>query len=134
MRLTPAGLALALGRACLAAIFVLSGFEKLWNWPQVAQQLAWQGWPVPELLGLAAMLLELVGGLLLLTGFLPHLAAGMLLLFLIPVTWSFHNFWSGPGLDRFQQIQFLKNLAIMGGLLVVLAPSLPRSGKGEEQD
>ena len=64
-----------------------------------------------------AILFEIGGGLSVLLGYYPRLGALTLLLFLIPTTAVFHRDFSNPA----QVIQFLKNVAILGGLLAVLS-------------
>jgi putative oxidoreductase len=65
---------------------------------------------------------ELGGGLLLAVGFKARWAALAIFLFLIPVTFVFHAFWGiDPKEAAMQQINFLKNLSIMGGMLMVFA-------------
>ena len=75
---------------------------------------------IPVLLPAAAVL-ELAGGLSLLLGFRARLGALALVLFLVPTTLIFHNFWAYQGPEaQNQMIHFMKNLALMGGLLVVV--------------
>ncbi|HET6936048.1 MAG TPA: DoxX family protein, partial [Candidatus Angelobacter sp.] len=63
-------------------------------------------------------------GLLLLTGLKARYAAVILALWLVPVTLTFHNFWAFQGQEQQEQmVNFLKNLAIIGGLLAVAASS-----------
>ena len=64
------------------------------------------------------LLIEIGGGLLLLTGFQARYAALVIAPWLVPVTLVFHNFWAVPAQQQDQMINFLKNLAIIGGLLV----------------
>jgi len=110
------------GRVLLSLIFVLSGLNKIANWSGTAQYMASKGMvAVPFFLGMA-ILFELVGGLSVLTGFKARWGALALVLFLIPVTAIFHNFWAFEGMERqMQMIHFMKNLAIMGGLLSIVA-------------
>ena len=62
------------------------------------------------------------GGLSVLTGFKARWGALALVLFLVPVTAIFHNFWTLQGMEQqMQMIHFMKNLAIMGGLLSIVA-------------
>lgn len=112
--------ALFFGRVLVALIFVLSGFEKFTAFDQTAGYVAAHGLPAPHALLLIAMIVELVGGLSLMVGFLAPYAAVVLFLYLIPTTVIFHNFWAFEGMDRqMQLVNFLKNLAIMGGLVYV---------------
>lgn len=108
------------GRSLLAAIFVVSGVMKLATPEATAAYIASQGLPAPLALGIAAGLLELAAGLLLAVGFQTRWAAVVLAAFLVPVTALFHNPLGLSGAEaQLQLAQLLKNLAIMGGLLVV---------------
>jgi len=83
---------------------------------------------------------ELIGGLALVFGVFPRLAALALFAFLIPATLVGHAFWLAKDASVFagQLINFLKNLAIMGGLLFIASvmsqPALGWSVKGSPID
>jgi putative oxidoreductase len=69
-----------------------------------------------------ALVIELVGGLAILTGLFTRFTAWIVFLYLIPTTFLFHNFWAVQGADRIDaMIHFEKNLAIMGGLVLLAA-------------
>lgn len=107
------------GRALMSAIFILSGFGKLPQFHAIADGLRQTGWPAATLLIAVSIAIEIGCGVLLLTGFKARYAALLLAAWLIPVTLTFHNFWAYSGAaQQGQLINFLKNLAIMGGLLV----------------
>jgi putative oxidoreductase len=110
------------GRVLLSLIFVLSGISKIMDWPETVQFMQTQGLPmVPLLLG-AAIVVEILGGLSVLIGWHARWGAWLLFLYLIPVTLILHNFWAFTGAEQqMQLVNFLKNLAIMGGLLLVAA-------------
>jgi putative oxidoreductase len=110
------------GRVLLALIFVLSGFNKISGFAGTAAYMASKGLPMAEILLVPTILIELGGGLMLIFGYRARLAAAVLVLFLIPVTLVFHNFWAAPAAEaQMQMINFMKNLAIMGGMLCVAA-------------
>jgi putative oxidoreductase len=110
-----------LGRIGLSAIFLLSGVNKITNWDQTAQYMQAHGMPLAPLFLGGAIVLELVGGLSVLVGYKARLGAALLILFLIPATLIFHNFWAFQGQEQqMQMIMFLKNVAILGGLLLVV--------------
>ncbi|MGH8581096.1 MAG: DoxX family protein [Gammaproteobacteria bacterium] len=123
---------LLLGRVLLAAIFVVSGFNKLVNFEQSAAYIANANLPAPDLLLVMAALIELVGGVLIVVGYKARWAALMIFVFLIPVTYTFHAFWSVEA-DQLQQqtIQFQKNLTIMGGMLYIAVNGPGRYSVGE---
>ncbi len=105
------------GRVLLAVIFVISGYNKLMDPAGTQQHMAQAGLPAVQVLYVLTVIVELGGGLLLVLGYRPREVAGILFLFLIPVTLTFHTKFSDP----MQTGQFLKNLGIMGGLLMVVA-------------
>jgi putative oxidoreductase len=110
------------GRILLAFIFVHSGWGKLGGFEKTAGTIAAKGLPLPEVAAAGAIAVELIGGILLIIGWQARWAALALLLFLIPATLIFHNFWTFEGAQfTQQQIQFMKNLCIMGGMLYVMA-------------
>ena len=72
---------------------------------------------------------DVVAGLLLATGHLTRPAAAVLAANLIPTTLAGHSFWSLPKEERpAQQIQFLKNLGLLGGLLLAAADTEGKPG------
>jgi len=114
-------LAALAGRILLSAIFIISGVMKFAAWDATAAYMASKGMPlIPVLLPLAA-LVEIAAGAMLVTGIGARWAALALFLFLVPTTLIFHNFWAYQGMDQQLQFQhFFKNLAIMGGLALIV--------------
>lgn len=111
------------GRILLALMFVLSGFDKLTNVQGTAGYIAGAaGLPMPAALAVLAGLLELVGGLAIITGFWARWAALALAVFTLVASFLFHPFWSVPADQQFmQQLLFMKNLAVTGGMLILAA-------------
>lgn len=110
------------GRVLLAAIFILSGYGKITGYDGTAAYMAAKGLPLVGVLLPLAILTELGVGLMLAVGWKTRWAAAWLFLFLIPTTLLFHQFWGiDPKMAAMQQIHFMKNLAIMGGMLMVIA-------------
>jgi len=126
-----------LARVLLSQIFLMSGVSKLLGWSGMLgytsanfhRFLGWYGADglaaaldpmLPVLLGLAAAT-EIIFGLSVFLGFRARLGALVLFLFLIPTTLVFHSFWTHPEAQHQEQmINFMKNLAIMGGLLLMV--------------
>ncbi|MBI3550138.1 MAG: DoxX family protein [Elusimicrobia bacterium] len=98
------------GRVFLAAVFLASAFGKITNFAGTTQYMAAHGVPLPVFLCGAAVAAEVLGGFCLVLGFQARWGAIALFIYMVPVTLVFH-------LAPEQRIQFLKNLAIMGGLL-----------------
>ncbi len=111
-----------LARLLLAAIFINSAYGKITGWSGTIAYMSSQGLPAPQTLLPLAIVAEALGGLSLILGFKPRLGALALIAFLIPTTFIFHDFWTYPAdQQHVQMIQFMKNLAILGGLGMVLA-------------
>jgi putative oxidoreductase len=111
---------LLLGRVLLSAIFILSGLGKLPHFQAVAGMMAAKGIPLASVALVVTLFIEIGGGLLVLTGYKAKFAALVIALWLIPVTLVFHHFWGIPADQQQEQmVNFLKNVAIMGGLLVL---------------
>jgi putative oxidoreductase len=110
-----------LGRLLLSAIFLMSGANKLMNWSQTADQMRGEGMVAVPFFLAGAVVFELGGGLSLLLGLKARLGALALVAFLVPVTLIFHDFWQYQDEAQMRQmIHFMKNSAILGGLLAVL--------------
>jgi putative oxidoreductase len=110
------------GRVLLGLIFVLSGWGKLTGFAGAAGYIASKGLPMPELLAGIAVAIELGGGLALVVGFKARWAALAIAVFLVVISPIFHNFWDAPAAQAMnQQIHFMKNVAILGGMLIVMA-------------
>jgi putative oxidoreductase len=129
-------IAVPLGRVLLALIFIMSGYGKITGWPGVVGAVEAKGLPIPMLFGAGAILAELGGGLLVALGFKARLGALMLIIFTVVTTIVFHNFWAYEGPDRqMQMINFMKNLSMTGGLLLILGYGAgPLSIDGEDDE
>lgn len=103
-----------LGRVFIATIYLAAAFGKITNFDGTTQYMAAHGVPMVSVLCVAAIIVEVLCGLSLVLGFYARWAALALFVFMVPVTLLFH-------LSPDQRIQFLKNVAIMGGLLQVVA-------------
>lgn len=116
------GFPLLLARILLALMFVLSGISKLTGLEGTAGYIASVGLPAAQLLALGAGLLEVAAGAMLIVGFQARWAALALAVFTVMANVLFHNFWAMPADKAFmQQLMFMKNLAVTGGLLFVFA-------------
>ena len=109
-------------RLLLAAMFILSGAGKLGDITGTAGYIASAGLPAPAFLAVAAGLLELVAGLALVVGFKARWAALALGVFTLLATVVFHAYWAAPAAQQYvQQLMFMKNLAVAGGMFLVAA-------------
>jgi putative oxidoreductase len=106
-----------IARILLGSIFVMSGLNKITGFEGTQQYMASHGIPATAILLVGAILVEVLGGLSIILGLWARAGAVALFLFLIPATLIFHTDFS----QQTQMIMFLKNLSIMGGLLLVVA-------------
>lgn len=110
------------GRVLLASIFVVSGYGKIGGFAGTSAYMTSKGLPFVSALLVLTIVIELGAGLMVMLGIKARWAATALVLYLIPVTVIFHDFWAVAAASaQMQQIMFMKNLAIMGGLLLVAA-------------
>jgi putative oxidoreductase len=109
------------GRVLLALIFVLSGLSKLGGFSGTVGYIQSVGLPAAQLLAVIAIIFELGGGLLLVLGWKARWGAAALFVFTFLAAVLFHAYWAAaPDQAMMQQIQFMKNITIMGGLLYVV--------------
>src|SRR4030065_1788291 len=106
-----------IGRILLVIIFLNSGIEKIGNFEGTAQYMAKFGMPFASFFLFGAILFELFGSLCILLGYFTRFGALLILIFLIPTTLIFHTNFA----DRMQMIQFMKNVSMFGGCLLLLA-------------
>ena len=110
------------GRILLGLLFVLSGFGKIAGFEGTVGYIASQHLPLPTAIAVLTIGVELGGGLALVTGFYTRQAALLLAGFTLLAAFIFHAFWAAPEATKMmQQINFLKNLSIAGGMLVLAA-------------
>jgi len=107
------------GRVLYAAIFI-AGALGHFSRAEIGYA-AHQGVPLANVLVPLSGLLALAGGLSVALGYRAKLGAWLLVLFLIPVTATMHNFWAvqDPMMAAMQQAMFFKNLSMLGGALLI---------------
>jgi len=115
----PKGLAVLLGRFLFASIFLMFGaghFAK-----QTIAYAASQGVPLASIAVPFSGLLAIAGGLSILVGYRAKIGAWLIILFLAGVTPMMHNFWAArdPMMAQMQMAMFMKNLALIGGALLI---------------
>jgi putative oxidoreductase len=111
------GAVIAHARLLLTILFLVAGFGKLSDIAGTAGWFGSIGLPAPTVVAVLVGLLELVGGLAILVGFKARIAAIALAVFTIAATLVAHTNLA----DQVQQLMFLKNLSITGGLLLIAA-------------
>jgi putative oxidoreductase len=131
------GLITVFGRIMLATIFLMSAVgNKIPNFNGVAGYMASEGVPAPKVMLAGAIVFLIAGALSLILGFKARIGATLLLVFLVLATYFFHDFWTQPEdamwvlslnpevkmpVAQIEMISFMKNLALMGAMLFVIA-------------
>ncbi|WP_455554877.1 DoxX family protein [Comamonas sp.] len=111
-----------IGRLLMAWLFIPAGFGKIAGYSGSVAYAASAGLPLPEVGVAVGLAIELLGGIMLLVGFMTRPAALLLALFTLVASFFFHAYWSLPADQAMmQQLLFNKNMAIVGGLLAFAA-------------
>src|SRR5258708_7839136 len=122
------GLVSLLGRVLLSAIFLVAAAGHASQFNDYAGKVAEKTQSVikdaPPVAGQVAMggaiAFMILGGLSVLVGYKTRIGALLVLLFLAAASYFFHDFWNHPG-DQQMMVDFLKNTAIAGGMLFIVA-------------
>ena len=110
------------GRLLLALLFLPAGLMKIGGFAGTVGYIASKGLPMPALGAVIAIVVEVLGGLALLAGFGTRVAALVLAVFTVAASVIFHAYWAVPAeAQMVQQLMFFKNIAVVGGLLVLAA-------------
>jgi putative oxidoreductase len=111
-----------LGRLLITYIFATSGLAKIASWSSNVEYMNTRHLPMIPVLLAIAMVVEVAGSICLVTGFYARAAAFIMFLYLTAVTVLFHNYWAFTAMSAGSpETHFRKNLAIMGGLLIIAA-------------
>lgn len=101
-------------RVFLGLIFIMLGYGKIGSFDGTAQFISSAGLPMAEVVLVLTIITELIGGIMLVLGYKTRLAATALFLFVLLAAFLFH--FEFPA----QQTAFLKNVAIAGGMLMLM--------------
>lgn len=109
-----------LARVLLMVLFLVTGWQKLTNFSGTTAYMASTGAPLPKLSTVVAIAMEFFGGIALVLGVWTRPLALLYAAFTLATAVMGHPFWRKSGADReANKINFLKNLSIMGGLLLL---------------
>lgn len=110
------------GRVLIAVLFLPEGLGKISGFNGIVGYIASAGLPLPQLGAVLAIAVEVGGSLALLAGFKTRWAAAAMVIFCFATAAFFHPFWAAqPDQATVQHIMFFKNMAIAGGLIVLMA-------------
>ena len=105
------------GRVLFSIIFLTGALEHMRGAPSMLAFTQARGVPWPRAAVLAAGVLMLLGGISILLGLWARAGAALLIVCLLPVTLFMHR----PLTDPQQAVHFLKNIALIGGALLLIA-------------
>jgi uncharacterized membrane protein YphA (DoxX/SURF4 family) len=116
-----------IGRLLYGGFFLFSGFRHFARVNQMAPYAASRNVPAPRAGVLGSGVLLLLGGASMLLGVWPKMGVLCIVLFLIPVSFMMHNYWkdTDPQMRMMNEVQFHKNLALLGAALTMLLISEP---------
>jgi putative oxidoreductase len=111
---------LLLGRVLMGMLFLVPAIQALMAFPGSAGYFERLGFPAPQLMVVVSSVIEIGGALLLFIGWRTRWVAWLLIAFVLVATGTAHRFWQYDDAQQMNQLHhFLKNLAIVGGLLYV---------------
>ena len=111
-----------IGRLLLALLFLPAGINKITGFAGTVGYITSVGLPLPTLGAIIALVVEIAGGLALIAGFGTRFAALVLAVFTLVASFFFHAYWAVPAAQQFvTQLLFMKNMAVVGGLLTLAA-------------
>ena len=104
----------------------MNGYNHLSKMKMMAEYAKFKGVPMPNVAVPLSGLFLLVGGLSLLLGVYPVIGITLLIIFLVPTTLMMHQFWKAPPEQKMgEMVNFMKNIALIGYTLALLAIPLP---------
>lgn len=110
------------GRLLIATIFLVAGIRKVLGFAGTVGYFTKLGFPAAEVFTVIAIIIEIGGAILLIAGWRTRWVAWLLVLFVVIATAMAHRFWEFDAAQFNNQLNhFLKNVAIIGGLLFVAA-------------
>lgn len=122
MNSAPIPAVVVIARVLLGLMFLLAGLSKFGNLQGTAGYIASGGLPMGYPLAVLTAAIEVLGSIALIIGFQARYAALVLALFTLAASVLFHNFWAVAADKQYmQQLMFMKNLAVAGGLLFVFS-------------
>ena len=113
---------LLVGRILIGILFLVAGIMKAMNIGVTTGYMTKLGFPAPELMAYLSTLIELASGVLLIIGWQTRRVAWLLVVYVLIATGMAHRFWEYEPAQRVNQINhFLKNLALIGAMLYIVA-------------
>ncbi len=110
------------GRVLISGMFLWAAYEKITNWSRTTSYMKSKNVPYLNIVLPVGVGLKIVGGVMVLFGWHAHVGALLLLVVSIASLIKMHDWWKKQGTERdIERMLFLKDVAIIGGLFMVLA-------------
>ncbi|HCB35734.1 MAG: DoxX family protein [Candidatus Taylorbacteria bacterium RIFCSPHIGHO2_02_49_25] len=115
------------GRLIFGGYFLMNAWNHFKNSEGLTIYAASKGVPEPKMAVFLGGILLLLGGLGIVFGIVPEASLALLIIFLVPVSLKMHAFWKepDPNARMMEKVQFMKNMALVGALLMLYAVSVP---------
>lgn len=113
-----------LGRLFISFTFLWTSYEKIKNWKRTTDYMKGKNVPKVEIIQPVSIALQILGSIMVLTGLYARLGSVFLLIYLVPATLWLHRYWTLQEQSqerKIEQMFFMKDLAITGALLLILA-------------
>jgi|SRR3989338_2681589 len=119
-------IAFLIGRVIVGLYYIMSGFNHFSKKEMMTGYVKSKNVPLPGLAVIVSGLLLLLGGLSIVLGYQTLIGIILVLVFLVPTSFIMHRFWSAPEEQKMHEmINFMKNMALIGYTLMLLAISTP---------
>lgn len=111
-----------LGRVLFGGFFIMNGWNHFAKLAMMKGYTASKGVPMPAVAVVVTGLMLALGGLSILFWWYLTIGAWLLIIFLIPAAFIFHDFWkvTDPQQKMMQMLMFMRNIALVGALLILL--------------
>lgn len=120
-----------IGRVLISGMFLWAAYEKIKHWNQTVSYMKSKNIPQLNIILPVGVALKIIGGLLVLVGWHAHIGALLLLIVTIASVLKMHDFWKRQGPEKeMEKMFFLKDVAVIGGLFMILALGAGHFGVG----
>ena len=119
------------GRVLISCMFLWAAYEKITHWNQTIAYMKSKNVPYLNIVVPVGVGLKAIGGLMVLLGWHAHIGAFFLLVVSVASLLKMHDWWRKQGSEReMEKLFFLKDVAVIGGLFMILALGAGHFGLG----
>jgi uncharacterized membrane protein YphA (DoxX/SURF4 family) len=120
-------IAFLIGRIILGVYYLFNAVNHFMQLNMMSGYAGSKGVPAPKVAVAGSGLVLLLGGLSILLGYQPYIGVALIVIFLVPVAFMMHNFWTieDPQMKMGDMVNFLKNIALAASALMFLVIPTP---------